>query len=152
CLPYSSVIMMACSGQDCAASRTRACRSAGTTSSIADELPSISLSWNESGAIIEHRVWPWHRSESTQTFTVSPSVIRCGSVVVVVPLEVAAGVDAQLHSGYVPGLVGGQPQDGVADVLRFDVGNLHRLLHAENRLGVRLCRVVEVRPERAVHR
>ena len=71
-----------------------------TTSSTADELPSMSLSWNESGAIIEHRVWPWQRSESTQTFTVSPPG-GCGV--------------AQL-----------------ADVLRFDVGDLHRLLHAEN--------------------
>jgi hypothetical protein len=39
---------------------------------IADELPSMSLSRKESGAIIEHRVWPWQRSGSTQTFTVSP--------------------------------------------------------------------------------
>src|SRR6185312_12630934 len=40
----SSVIMMACSGQDRAASRTWSSRSTGTTSSIADEVPSISLS------------------------------------------------------------------------------------------------------------
>jgi hypothetical protein len=31
----------------------------------------MSLSSKESGAIIEHSVWPWQRAESTKTFTVS---------------------------------------------------------------------------------
>ena len=55
---------------------------------------------------------------------------------VVVPLEVAAGVHAQLHAGDVAGLVGGQEQHGVADVDRLDVRDRHGLLHRERQLGV----------------
>ena len=57
-----SSIEMACSGHECTASRTASSWSGGTTSFTGDEVPSMSLSSNESGAIIEHSVWPWQRS------------------------------------------------------------------------------------------
>src|SRR5262245_48704920 len=103
---------MACSGQECTASRTASSWSGGTTSFTGDEVPSMSLSSKESGAIIEHNVCPWHRPASTKTFMAFPP----RSVVVVVPLEVAAGVHPDLHAGDVAGLIGRQPQHGVADV------------------------------------
>ena len=78
----------------------------------------MSLSSKESGAIIEHRVWPWQRPRVDQNLH---GVLLLRSDVVVVPLEVAAGVDAQLHAGDVAGLVRRQPQHRVADVLGLDV-------------------------------
>src|SRR5690606_39222403 len=102
----SDSMKMACSGHDWAASRTASSCSGGTTSETGDDVPSMSLSSKDSGAIIAHSVWPWHRSESTLTFMNFPSRIRRsprtvlggrGSDVVVVPLEVAAGVHPQLH-------------------------------------------------------
>ncbi len=58
--------------------------------------------WSDHGA---QRVPPWHRSWSTRTFTNSLSnlVVVPVSDVVVVPLEVAAGIDTQLHTGDVTG-------------------------------------------------
>src|SRR6476620_6484743 len=95
---------MACSGQECTASRTASSWPGGTTSFTGDDVPSMSLSSKESGAIIEHRVCPWQRPASTKTFTLF-SQVRAGLDVVVVPLEVAAGVNALLRARDVPGLV-----------------------------------------------
>src|SRR5579875_1805815 len=103
----------------------------------------MSSSTKESRAIMAHSVWPWQRSGSTRTFTVFPFLA------VVVPLQVAAGVDAQLHTGDVPRFVGGQPQHRVADVFGFDERNPHRLLDTENRLGVGAGRTLQIGPERA---
>src|ERR1700729_178271 len=136
------------------ASAALASRSAGTSPSIADEWPSTSSSVNRSGAIMAQSVCPWHRSGSTCTFTsgflslfsdhirhverarltVVPSCFPSG--VVVVPLEVTAGVHPQLHTGHVAGLVRGEEQHRVADVHRLDPGDVHRLLHVVGRLRV----------------
>src|SRR6476620_12435426 len=102
---------MACSGQECTASRTASSWPGGTTSFTGDDVPSMSLSSKESGAIIEHSVWPWQRPESTKTFTL---LLR--SDVVVVPLEVAAAVHALLRASDVSGLIRRQEKDHVADV------------------------------------
>src|SRR6201992_3706645 len=64
-----SVIRMACSGQEWAASRTASSKSAAASSETADAWPSMSSSSKGSGAIIEHSVCPWQRSGSTRTFT-----------------------------------------------------------------------------------
>src|SRR5258708_17516482 len=119
-LYVSSVTRMACSGHECAASRTCSCRSAGTTSLVGDELPSMSLSWKESGAIIEHSVWPWQRSGSTHTFTVSsPDHLgfwRSG---------VSAAIDAQYLTGDVARFLG--HQEGARG------GNVFGLAHPAHR-------------------
>src|SRR5215475_5831462 len=130
---------MACSGHECTASRTASSWSGGTTSFTGDDVPSMSLSSKESGAIIEHSVCPWHRPASTKTF-----MMFLFSAVVVVPLEVAAGVHPDLHAGDVAGFVRRQPQHGVADVDGLDPRHLHCLLDVEDRLGVGQRRVLEV--------
>src|SRR5689334_19131663 len=113
CCGQSHSRMIACSGHEWAASLTWSSWSPGTISVTADAWPSTSSSWNESGAIIEHRVWPWQRCPSTETFT---STTSFASDVVVVPLEITPAVNAHLHPGHVPRLLGGEEQDHVADV------------------------------------
>src|SRR3954452_6091283 len=139
---------MARSGQDLTAAVACDSNSAGTSSGIAEEWPSMSSSSKSCGAFMAQSVWPWQRSWSTLTFTVSP--VRL--LVEVVPLEVTAGVDPHLRAGHVARLVRGEEQDRVADVEDIDVADRHGLLHGEDRLGVLTGRVLQVRTERPVHR
>src|SRR5580698_7310540 len=115
----------------------------------------MSSSVNTSGAAMAQSVCPWHRSGSTYTFT-SVSLLphterQLVSLVVVVPLEVAAGVHPQLHPGDIARLVGGEEQHRVADVHGLDPRDRHRLLAVERGSRVFSRRVLQVRAERAVH-
>src|ERR1700722_16185437 len=127
---------MACSGQECAASRTASCWSAATSSETADAWPSMSSSSNDSGAIIEHSVCPWQRSGSTRTFT---TYLLC----------VSATVDAEDLAGDVAGFLGYQKGARRRDVLGlahpayrrcrnglFDVAEIPAFLGAAQHRGV----------------
>src|ERR1700761_5899052 len=131
-----SVIRMACSGQECAASRTASSWSAATSSETADAWPSMSSSSKDSGAIIEHSVCPWQRSGSTRTFTTFP-------------LCVSATIDAEDLAGDVAGFLGYQKRARRRDVLGlahpayrccrnglFDVAEIPAFLRAAQHRGV----------------
>src|ERR1700722_4077269 len=131
---------IACSGHERIASAALASRSAGTSPSMAEEWPSASSSVNRAGAIMAQSVCPWHRSGSTCTFTggflpswservrLTVAASRFPSGVVVVPLEVPAGVHPQLHTGHVAGLVRREVKNRVADVDRLAQQNRPSLL------------------------
>src|SRR5258708_1089375 len=71
--------VIACSGQERAASSAPASWPAGIGPATAAGWPSISLSSNRSGARIAHSVCPWHLSGSTWPFMLSPRWARVWS-------------------------------------------------------------------------
>lgn len=62
-------------------------------------------------------------------------------------LEAAASVDGQRDAGDVPGIVGGEEQHRVGDVLRLDPADRQRVHHLPDDLHVLAARVLQVGTE-----